>query len=443
MTSSPPFARNDPRYAQMLNAIFARAVGAHRAGRLDEAATLYKQVLSYEKRQFDAMHMLAVVAGQQGDLAEGVRLLTKAIRENPNSADAYLNLGRMQGELGDNNDAVRNLKKSIALAPNNHLAHSNLSAALRQIGASDEALAAADRAVALNGQDASCWINRGNVLLERGSYEEARQCYLKARSLPGGNDAKVWIGLGTTNFYLMQHQDALAAYDEARKTTALTPDAAALRLMCKAQLCDWRDIARERGEIIAALRQKKPLLPLATIAIADSPADQLLSMRSHIASKFPKVPQAPRPRRAANERIGIAYLSGDFNQHPVGILTAGLFETARPRAIRDLRAVERQRRRQRAAPAHHGRLRSLHRHREDAGHRHRRTDPQPPDRYPRRPCGLHARVAAEFARAARRAGAGDLSRLSRHHGRALYRLHHRRRDDHSDPAAMPSTPRRS
>ena len=94
----PPFPRNDPRYAQMLNAIFARAVAAHQAGQIDAAAALYRQILDYEKRQFDAMHMLAVIAGQKGDLAEGVQLLTRAIRENQNSPDAYLNLGRMQGE---------------------------------------------------------------------------------------------------------------------------------------------------------------------------------------------------------------------------------------------------------------------------------------------------------------------------------------------------------
>ncbi len=66
-----PFARNDPCYAHMLHSIFAMAVASHQAGQLDAAAELYRQILTYEKRQFDAMHMLAVVTGQPAPVMHG------------------------------------------------------------------------------------------------------------------------------------------------------------------------------------------------------------------------------------------------------------------------------------------------------------------------------------------------------------------------------------
>lgn len=326
MAPSPPFARTDPRYAQMLHAIFAQAVAAHQAGQLDAAAELYRQILTFEKRQFDAMHMLAVVTGQKGDLAEGVRLLTKAIKENPDSADAHLNLGGMQGKLGDHASAIRSLRKSITLQPNNPLAHGNLSAALREAGAFAEALAAAERATALNGASAANWINRGNVLLDLARHDDARQCYERALSL-SRSDTKAWLGLANARFQLQDYSGALAAYDEVLKAGPDTPYAAGLRLMCKAHLCDWRDWESERSGVIAAMREKRRVvLPLSAIGIATTPADQLLCAQIHAADKFGgTAPQRPSVKRGA-ERIRIAYLSGDFRTHPVGYLTAGLFE---------------------------------------------------------------------------------------------------------------------
>lgn len=324
MTPPPPFARNDPRYAQMLQTIFARAAAAHRAGRLDEAASLYREVLSHEKRQFDALHMLAVVAGQKGDLAEGIALLTKAIRENPNSADAHLNLGRMQGEAGDHDNAVRSLKKAIALAPNNFLAHSNLSAALRESGLLDEALTAAERATALNANASGGWINRGNMLLELGRHDEARQSYERALSL--SRDAKSLIGLGNAHYQLQHYREALAAFDSALQIQPTADYIEGLRLSCKAHLCDWRDRDAERDALIAKLRDGRRVLPpFSATALATSPADQLKCAQIHAADKFAKVtPRAERPR--ANKRIRVGYLSSDFHAHATAFLIAGLIE---------------------------------------------------------------------------------------------------------------------
>src|ERR1700751_372003 len=98
-------------------ATFDQAMAAHRAGDLTRAEKLYKMVLSRDRKQFDAMHMLGVVAGQRGDFREGVRLLIDALKIRPNAIDGYINLARMQAELGDHAGACTSYRMALALNP--------------------------------------------------------------------------------------------------------------------------------------------------------------------------------------------------------------------------------------------------------------------------------------------------------------------------------------
>src|ERR1700687_4631160 len=73
--------------------LLPQAVAFHRDGRLDEAANVYREILSELPQDFDATHLLGVVALQQGRLDAAQRLINAALAANPYDASAMSNLG--------------------------------------------------------------------------------------------------------------------------------------------------------------------------------------------------------------------------------------------------------------------------------------------------------------------------------------------------------------
>lgn len=203
-----------------LEALFQQAMTAHRAGQLDIAAKLYRQVLSFSKKQFAPRHMLGVIEGQRGNFAEGIRQIGKALKINPDSSDAYLNMGRMQAELGDLAAADKSLRKAIFIDPANVIAHANLAAALTRTERYDEALASAERALTIDPNNTLALFNRARALFHLGHYDEAittnRQILAIDRT-----DGDAWLNLGNIYAQIRRYADAFEAYKAASVTPSL------------------------------------------------------------------------------------------------------------------------------------------------------------------------------------------------------------------------------
>ncbi len=75
----------------------------HQAGRLEDAAILYRRVLDAEPRHVDANHLLGVIAYQEDRFDTAVELIGKALRDRPASDAIRVNFGRAllgAGRLG-------------------------------------------------------------------------------------------------------------------------------------------------------------------------------------------------------------------------------------------------------------------------------------------------------------------------------------------------------
>ncbi|MBC7603084.1 MAG: tetratricopeptide repeat protein [Ramlibacter sp.] len=132
---SPPAA---PAGAQALTPqnqqTFTAAFGHHQAGRLDEAAALYRNVLASAPAHFDSRHLLGVTALQQGRLQEARDHITEALRANPRDAAAYGNLGTVHLHAGRLTDARTSYETALQFNPKNLDAAVNLAAVLRRLG---------------------------------------------------------------------------------------------------------------------------------------------------------------------------------------------------------------------------------------------------------------------------------------------------------------------
>jgi tetratricopeptide (TPR) repeat protein len=160
-----------------------RALGLHRAGRLDEAEVLYRQILAREPDHVESLHLLGVIAHQGGHNEAAVDLISKAIACNDGMPDFHCNIGNALQALGRFPEAEAHYRRAIVLNPDHAETHNNLGNALMAQGKPDEALAQFRRAVGLRGGYAEAHYNLANALKAQGCVEEAVRHYRVAIAL--------------------------------------------------------------------------------------------------------------------------------------------------------------------------------------------------------------------------------------------------------------------
>jgi tetratricopeptide (TPR) repeat protein len=199
--------------------VLRTAMALHRSGRLDEAASLYGDVLASEPENAEALHWFGMLHLQAGDPAAAVELIGRAVVLRPDAHLYHGNLAEACRAAGDHEraaescraalrlwpdypealcslgtsltamkhpaEAVESLRRAVALRPGFVIAHNNLGLALRELGKLDEALGHLRRAVELEPAYAPARTNLGQMLLSRGRAEEAlTQCQEAVRLQP-------------------------------------------------------------------------------------------------------------------------------------------------------------------------------------------------------------------------------------------------------------------
>lgn len=213
----------------------------------------------------------------------------------------------------------------IALEPGNVAAHNNRAAGLSALGRFEAAAAGYETVAQLSPAYAGAPLHRGNALFHLGRQAEAIESYEQALALdPASADAH--NGMGNALRDLDRLEEAVAAYD---RVLALKPDyrgAAGIRQHLKMHRCDWShfDAAVAQIEALVA-RGVAATTPLPFIALTDDPALHRRCAQMHVAG-YPSPAVVFDPPRPAGERIRLAYVSRDFQTHPVAQLIAEVFE---------------------------------------------------------------------------------------------------------------------
>jgi protein O-GlcNAc transferase len=175
---------------------FALALQHHRAGRLQDAEAIYRQILAVEPNCADAIHLLGVLAHQAGNDAIAVQYIQRAIGLNGNSAAYHLNLGNALKDLGKLDEAVACYRRALALKPDFAGAHNNLGNALKEQGLLDEAVASYRRELDLKPDHVGAHNNLALALKDQGKLDEAIACLLHALELnPGFAEAHNNLGI--------------------------------------------------------------------------------------------------------------------------------------------------------------------------------------------------------------------------------------------------------
>ena len=350
--------RAEPRHFQ---ALYLLGFVHSQSGDFAEAERLIGQALGLNPGSPDAWYNRGCALQNLNRHKDALDCFDRAISLNPRYDEALTNRGVTLSALKRQVEALASLDAALALKPGDVEALSGRGNALLALGRNDEAFADFDRASQLAPDRAESWLNRGAMLVRMKRHEEALTCYEHALMLnPSYERAQINRSLALLD--LKRPDEALASYDAA---LAVNPRSADLRsaradallalrrheeaardygavlgfdpdyryargnlAFCKLHCCDWRSLDDERTALAAGLRAGRAVInPFQNIALSQSSSEQLQCARIAVAEKYPAAANSLwRGERYDHERIRLAYLSADFNDHAVSTLMAGVFE---------------------------------------------------------------------------------------------------------------------
>lgn len=172
------------------------AVELHRRGRLQEAESVYRQILASNPDHADALHLLGRIAHQCGRNDLAVEYLERAVGINPTESCFQNTLGEAYRALGRLSEAAGCYERALQLDPELAEAHNNRGLVWILQSRLEEASACFQRAAHLKPDLAEAHSNLGNVWNDLGQLDDAASCYAEALRLrPTYSDALYGLGV--------------------------------------------------------------------------------------------------------------------------------------------------------------------------------------------------------------------------------------------------------
>ncbi|MGE3314028.1 MAG: tetratricopeptide repeat protein [Planctomycetaceae bacterium] len=156
------------------------AISHHRAGELDKAESLYRDIVRIDPRHADALHLLGLAAHQRKKSETAVDLIARAIAVNDNFAPYHSNLGVAHRALGEYPEAIASFQKAAELDEGYADPHFNLGTLLLEEGSFEDAISHFRRGLRINAGYAPAWFGLGKTHELRGDLTAAIECYRTA-----------------------------------------------------------------------------------------------------------------------------------------------------------------------------------------------------------------------------------------------------------------------
>jgi predicted TPR repeat methyltransferase len=208
-----PSASNEPDF---LIDLLSKAVQAYQQGMLEDAQTIFQQIISIESNHPDALLALANIAVQLHDDEHAQQYLERGVAAHPELVEFHSHLANILMRQNKVEQAQQLYQHALKLKPDYAEAHHNLGILYYKTQRRDEALQSFAKAVQINPEYIDAHHSLGLLFLSRQQFDAAFTEFNNVVKLyPGHLSAQYQLA----NLYLQRQEldQALAHYQEVLK----------------------------------------------------------------------------------------------------------------------------------------------------------------------------------------------------------------------------------
>jgi predicted O-linked N-acetylglucosamine transferase (SPINDLY family) len=314
----------DPAYEQ---AYYNKGNCLQKLHNFTKALQSYDKAIALKPDYAEAFSNRGVVLNTLKRSEEALASYQQAIAFKPNFAEAYYNKGNALLNLKRYENALISFNQAIVLNSNYFEALINQAQAYVLLRQFEQALLSIERAIVLKADDAQSYFDRGQILFELKRLEEAVLSHGIAITL-NSEFGFAYYHRGNALILLMRHEEALPDFECAIKFSPELLHLPLLRLNSSMHLCNWCDFSSHLHEIVEKISVHNEL----SIAFVMQAFTDQLSIHKKVAQGLIETYYPTNLKLSSiatypiHEKIRIAYISADFNNHPVAHLTAELYD---------------------------------------------------------------------------------------------------------------------
>jgi predicted O-linked N-acetylglucosamine transferase (SPINDLY family) len=307
-------------------------------GRLAPAADAYREAVKHRPDHPEAWYNLGLTERLRDLLDEAIAAYSQAVALRPTFAEALNNLGTCRRAQGRLDEAEKLFREALA---NKDLAmpYYNLAGLFAERARYSEAYAAYQKCAEMEPGFAGAQLDWAGLLLRRGEHAKAEELYRRLlEKHPGdrGLQLTVFDGMARLCREQLRFSEAAEFYRRRVKLDPQSAEALAGLVGTKAYLGDWRESDAEFEQLMRitdrqlAAGERTALSSFAALSCPLAPDVQLAISRTwgaeteRLAADVRKQLHFVFTRRS-RDRIRIAYVSSDFNNHATSHLVQGLF----------------------------------------------------------------------------------------------------------------------
>lgn len=264
---------------------------------------------------------------QDGQLDSAERILRQTQKIQSKNSEVSRLFGVISAMKGNYEGALLHFEASLRIDPKNAITHSNKGNALKELNQLELALQSYEKAIALDQKYAEVYNNKGNALFLLDKFEDAIESYEQAIALnPAYADA--YNGRGNAFGKKSNLTKAFESCETARGLDFSAPNILASCLSIRIKMCFWKDL---RDLVMAlyplGLKQGNKVHPFDFLALLDEPsAIRALTCRYMLDMHPERSDLGAISKKPPHQKIRVGYFSGDFVNHPVSYLIAGVLE---------------------------------------------------------------------------------------------------------------------
>lgn len=303
------------------------AMALRQSHRHEEALALYHRALAVKPGAVELHQHLVNTLLELQRIDEALQACARATALLPDSPALLQQRGTVLLVLRRFEEAIADFDRALALDPGLIDALANRGLALGEIGRCEDAIATYDQLLQRKPDDIEARFNRANTFRKLGRFADAIADYERVLHA-NSNHAGALNNLGITYSELGRFELAIAPY---RKLAALTPEngyVLGTLFFCQLYGCDWQQYDDLRQRVIDMAKAGENVAdPFRFLNASGSAAEQKQCASAYVAGKFPAASAALwNGERYQHQRIRVAYLSADFQEHATAHLMAGMFE---------------------------------------------------------------------------------------------------------------------